>query len=111
MRGSDKGPVLRAFVSLRVISCCVLSLLCILYIVFTLLTFLRCLVWIDPGLAMTDAQRNQKIIKAIEEATARALVSKKAAREFLMKSGIYTTKGKLRVEFGGKPSKKGQAAA
>lgn len=54
---------------------------------------------------MTHSQRNQKILDAISEETKRALVSKKIARETLIKEGIYTTKGKLRVEFGG-PSKK-----
>ena len=50
---------------------------------------------------MTNQQRNEKIIKAIEEATAKALVSKKKARELLISEGIYTAKGKLRAEFGG----------
>ncbi len=59
---------------------------------------------------MTHAQRNQKILDAIAEETQRALSSKKAARETLIKEGIYTTKGKLRVEFGG-GSKKARAAA
>jgi hypothetical protein len=54
---------------------------------------------------MTHEQRNQKILRAIDEATKRALSSKKAARETLIKEGIYTTKGQLRVEFGG-PGKK-----
>jgi hypothetical protein len=50
---------------------------------------------------MTNQQRNEKIIKAIEEAKAKALVSKKKARELLISEGIYTAKGKLRAEFGG----------
>jgi len=59
---------------------------------------------------MTHAQRNQKILAAIAEETARALSSKKAARETLINEGIYTTKGKLRVEFGGS-GKKSRVAA
>jgi len=59
---------------------------------------------------MTHAQRNQKILDAIAEETERALASKKVARETLIKEGIYTTKGKLRVEFGGE-SKKERVAA
>ncbi len=59
---------------------------------------------------MTHAQRNQKILEAIAEQTQHALSSKKAARDTLIKEGIYTTKGKLRVEFGGF-SKKVRVAA
>ncbi|WP_141521611.1 hypothetical protein [Novosphingobium sp. PC22D] len=59
---------------------------------------------------MTHAQRNQKILEAIAEETERALASKKIARATLINEGIYTTKGKLRVEFGG-ASKKGRATA
>ena len=59
---------------------------------------------------MTHAQRNQKILDAIAEETARALSSKKVARETLIKEGIYTTKGKLRVEFGGDRKKSNVAA-
>lgn len=50
---------------------------------------------------MTRSQRNQKILDAISEETKRALASKKVARETLIAEGIYTTKGKLRAEFGG----------
>jgi hypothetical protein len=60
---------------------------------------------------MTHAQRNQKILAAIEAETSRALVSKKVARDTLIKEGIYTTKGKLRAEFGGKTRKKEPVAA
>ena len=59
---------------------------------------------------MTYEQRNKKIIKAIEEATAKAVVSKKKAREALVSEGIYTAKGKLRAEFGG-AAKRGSTAA
>lgn len=54
---------------------------------------------------MTHAQRNQKILDAIAEETARAVQSKKTARDTLIAEGIYTVKGKLRVEFGGKSKK------
>jgi hypothetical protein len=60
---------------------------------------------------MTNAQRNQKIMKAIEATTRHALVSKKTARDALIKEGIYTAKGKLRVEFGGAGRKKETTAA
>ena len=59
---------------------------------------------------MTHAKRNQKILDAITEETARAVQSKKIARDTLIAEGIYTTKGKLRVEFGG-VSKKARVAA
>lgn len=59
---------------------------------------------------MTHQQRNQKILEAIAEQTERAVVSKKVARETLIKEGIYTAKGKLRVEFGG-DSKRERTAA
>lgn len=59
---------------------------------------------------MTDAQRNKKILYGIARETARAVASKKAARETLVKEGIYTAKGKLRAEFGGK-AKKARVAA
>lgn len=54
---------------------------------------------------MTHAQRNEKILEAIAKETARALSSKKAARDTLISEGIYTQKGKLRVEFGGGKAK------
>ncbi len=60
---------------------------------------------------MTKEQRNEKILKAIEAATARGVVSKEKARETLTAEGIYTAKGKLKVEFGGKPQKRDDAAA
>lgn len=60
---------------------------------------------------MTHEERNREIIKAIKEVTERINVSKKAARDFLIKGGIYTKKGKLRAEFGGEPSKKDTEAA
>lgn len=60
---------------------------------------------------MTQTQRNQKILKAIESQTARGLESKKLARETLIQEGIYTTRGKLRTEFGGAGKKKAPVAA
>lgn len=54
---------------------------------------------------MTHAQRNQKILEAIAKETARALQSKKIARETLIAEGIYTARGKLRVEYGGEGKK------
>lgn len=59
---------------------------------------------------MTHAQRNQKILAAIAEETARALSSKKVARDTLINEGIYTKSGKLRAEFGGQ-NKKSKVAA
>lgn len=59
---------------------------------------------------MTHAQRNQKILTAIAAETARAVESRKTARDTLIKEGIYTTKGELRAAFGGK-TKKARAAA
>lgn len=59
---------------------------------------------------MTHAQRNQKILNAIARATERAVVSKKIARQTLIAEGIYTAKGELRVEFGGRRKKAGAAA-
>jgi hypothetical protein len=54
---------------------------------------------------MTNDQRNQKILEAIAKETARAVSSKKVARETLINEGIYTVRGKLRVEFGGDSKK------
>ena len=53
---------------------------------------------------MTIAERNQKIIKLIEARTKRGLKSKKAARDILIADGIYTKKGNLKKEFGGRGS-------
>jgi len=60
---------------------------------------------------VTKEQRNEKILRAIEQATARGVVSKAKARETLVAEGIYTTNGKLRAEFGGKSRKRGETAA
>ncbi len=61
--------------------------------------------------SVTKGQRNERILKAIEEATAKGVVSKEKARETLMAEGIYTAKGKLKVEFGGKSQKRSDNAA
>lgn len=50
---------------------------------------------------MTHTQRNAEILRMLDEETARATVTKAAAREALIKEGIYTKRGKLRAEFGG----------
>ncbi|WP_197051932.1 hypothetical protein [Sphingomonas sp. 35-24ZXX] len=59
--------------------------------------------------SMEHTQRNQKILDAIARQTERGTASKHAAREMLISEGIYTKKGKLKVEFGG--DGKGKAAA
>ncbi|HYD24214.1 MAG TPA: hypothetical protein VEB68_05415 [Croceibacterium sp.] len=53
---------------------------------------------------MTKAERNQKIVRLIEARTKRGLKSKKAARTMLISEGIYTEKGNLKKEFGGRGS-------
>lgn len=70
-----------------------------------------CLVAAGLERAVTNSSRNQKIFQAIKESTLRALSSKQTARETLIKEGIYTAKGKLRAEFGGKSDKKATKAA
>lgn len=59
---------------------------------------------------MTDAKRRSLIIGLIESHTKAMTVSKSAARESLIDEGIYTKKGRLRVEFGG-GTKKAKTAA
>lgn len=53
---------------------------------------------------MTHAQRNQKIIDLIEARTKEGLRSREAARKMLIDAGIYTKKGNLKKEFGGRGS-------
>jgi hypothetical protein len=60
---------------------------------------------------VTEAQRHAAIIALIDEHTRKNTVSKAAARADLIRSGIYTQKGQLRVEFGGPGSKRKSAAA
>ena len=60
---------------------------------------------------MTDAQRRIAIKRLIQKHTAANTVSKAVARATLIDEGIYTKKGKLRVEFGGGEPKKARPAA
>jgi hypothetical protein len=59
---------------------------------------------------MNDAQRRLAILNLIERRTAEDMTSKAAARESLIRDGIYTQKGKLRSEFGG-GKRKGKSTA
>jgi hypothetical protein len=51
---------------------------------------------------MSKNERNQLILAKIKETTERGLKSKAAARKILIAEGIYTEKGNLRKEFGGR---------
>lgn len=51
---------------------------------------------------MTLEQRNAQILKALAEQTKQNTVSKEAARAALIKGGVYTAKGNLKAEFGGR---------
>ena len=53
---------------------------------------------------MTEGQRRAAVKKLIKEHTAKSVVSKKTARDTLIREGIYTQKGKLRAKFGGVPA-------
>jgi len=55
---------------------------------------------------MTKAERNAKIAKLIEARTKRGLRSKRAARAMLISEGIYTERGNLKKQFGGRGSKR-----
>lgn len=55
----------------------------------------------EGGRAMTLEQRNAAILKAMAERSARTLASPETARAALIKDGIYTKDGQLRVKFGG----------
>lgn len=50
---------------------------------------------------MTDVQRRAAIQALIKRHTAANTTSRAVARTSLIKEGIYTKKGALRVEFGG----------
>jgi hypothetical protein len=50
--------------------------------------------------------RHEIISELIERATKKALKSKKAARQSLMATGIYTQNGQLAPEYGGPKTKK-----
>lgn len=59
---------------------------------------------------LTQEQRNKAITAAIAEVTSREAESRQKARAFLIGSGIYTKRGKLRREYGGEPEKDSDAA-
>lgn len=56
------------------------------------------------------SERNKKILERLEVFAKDAMISKKSARDTLIKTGIYTKKGRLRVEFGGAGSRKRQGS-
>ena len=55
---------------------------------------------------MSKKERNQIILAKIKETTERGLRSKSAARKILISEGIYTEKGNLKKEFGGRGAAK-----
>ena len=55
---------------------------------------------------MTEAERTTRFMEMAARHTAKHTVSKKAARDLLIREGIYTKDGKLAPEYGGKVSKK-----
>lgn len=55
---------------------------------------------------MTDAERNNAIKTLIRSYTARMTVSRETARSALIREGIYTPKGNLKAEFGGRGARK-----
>ena len=59
---------------------------------------------------MTDEARRTLIEKLIADYTDKNTVDRRTARDTFISEGIYTTKGTLRVEFGGE-SKKAKKAA
>ena len=61
-------------------------------------------------MTMTDQKRRLIIEKLIADYTAENAVDRAKARRTLIDEGIYTSRGTLRVEFGG-ASKKAKAAA
>jgi hypothetical protein len=54
---------------------------------------------------MTAEQRRSAVLTLIERHTAAKTVSKAVARNSLIAEGIYTKKGQLTAEFGGKTKK------
>jgi len=54
---------------------------------------------------MTHDQRNQAIKELIRARTEAMTSSPETARRMLIEEGIYTRKGNLRAEFGGKAKK------
>ena len=59
---------------------------------------------------MTDEQRRAVIKQLIAKHTKKSTASRKVARDVLIKEGIYTKDGELRVEYGG-VSRKSKSAA
>ena len=60
---------------------------------------------------MTEAQRTAHFMEMAARHTAKHTVSKKAARDLLIREGIYTEDGKLAPQYGGKiKDKKSQTA-
>jgi hypothetical protein len=51
---------------------------------------------------VSKTERNRLILAKIKETTERGVKSKDAARKILIAEGIYTKKGNLRKEFGGR---------
>lgn len=51
---------------------------------------------------MTLEQRNAEILKVLAEQAKRKAACPETARASLIKGGIYTAKGNLRAEFGGR---------
>lgn len=51
---------------------------------------------------MTKHERNSIIMAQLEQTTKVGLKSKASARSILVKEGIYTAKGNLKAEFGGR---------
>ena len=60
---------------------------------------------------MTKHERNAKIMAQLDATTKRGLKSRAAAREVLVKEGIYTSKGNLKAEFGGRGRRKATKVA
>ncbi|MFV3130351.1 hypothetical protein [Niveispirillum sp. KHB5.9] len=56
---------------------------------------------------MTIAERNKRILEAIEAGNERMLATKGLARKTLIEEGIYTEEGELTPEYGGPPRKDG----
>lgn len=56
---------------------------------------------------MTLAERNKRILEAIEAQTKLMLATKGLARKTLIEEGIYTEEGELTPEYGGPPRKEG----
>lgn len=51
---------------------------------------------------MSKKERNDRILAKLKETTEKGLKSRKAAQKVLISEGIYTERGNLRKEFGGR---------